>query len=99
MSGTREELRVAATDLGWERLDRTAATVDVYRCAPHSILVDFRRGADDAIHEARLFRDAPDGRQQLPPRLLAEATAMDSNKRRRVRSWLYDYRAARLTTA
>ena len=89
MTATRDELKGAAEDLGWSLVAGTSRYVDVFRNEPYSIMVDFSR--DGVIVEARLFRDAPDPRQALPPRLLASVTKNNAGKRRRIRSWLYDH--------
>ena len=89
---TREELKVAAAELGWQRVVGTVRNTDIYRNAPHSVMVDFSRDGMMVI-EARLFADAPDVRQTLPPRVLAAVTKNSVNKNRRIRSWFYDYQA------
>lgn len=86
---TREDLENAAADLGWDRLGGTARNTDIYRNTPHSIMVDFSR--DGMIVEARLFVDAPDPRQTLPPKVVAAVTKNNVNKHRRIRSWMYDH--------
>jgi hypothetical protein len=90
VSNTREELRGAASELGWGRLPDTETLTDVYRNAPYSVMVEFSR--DGMVIEARLFSDAPDSRQKLPPRIVAAVDKGNQNKRRRIRAWFYDYR-------
>lgn len=92
MTCTRDELKEAARDLGWAAVDSRNSRVDIYRAVPYSVMVEFSR--DGMIIAAQLFGDAPEARQQLPPRLLAEVGKNNANKRRRIRSWFYDYRQA-----
>lgn len=89
MTGTREQLSGAAADMGWRRVAGTERHTDIYRSEPHSIMVDFSR--DGMVIEARLFADAPDPRQTLPPRMLAEVGKNTGNKRQRIKSWMYHY--------
>lgn len=89
MTATREDIKGAANDLGWSRVDGLTRNTDVYRNAPHSIMVDFSR--DGMIINASLFIDAPDARTTLPPKVVKTVTKHDANKYRRIRSWLYDH--------
>jgi hypothetical protein len=90
MTCTREELIEAAPGLDWAPVNSGDRYVDIYRAEPYSIMVHFSR--DGMVINAHLFRDPPDTRQQLPPRVLAEVDKFTPNKRRRIRSWMYDYK-------
>jgi hypothetical protein len=87
---SRDDISAAAGDLGWAAIS-TQGRVDIYRSEPYSIMVEFQR--DNAVCQASLFADAPEVRQNLQPRVLKAVTKFDTNKYRRIRSWLYDYQS------
>lgn len=93
MSDARTELRECAEHNGWEVIEGSADDpADVYRQAPFSVLVDFRK--DDSVASARLFHDAPDPRQILPPRVIGEIFPHGEGRPKRVsvQVWLREYR-------
>lgn len=86
---SRSDLNALAADNGWTVIRNNDD--DVYRQAPMSIMVTFRRG-DDSVIAAQLFRDAPDPRQKLMPRTLASIDHDARNKAWHVRQWLKEHR-------
>lgn len=90
MTCTREVLKEAAADLGWNAIANTDRYVDIYRCEPYSVMVHYTR--DGMVVDAHLLTDPPDTRQKLPPRVVAAVGKVNANKRRRIRSWLYNYK-------
>ena len=85
---TREQLTATAEQFGWTVIND--GTQVVYRKAPYSAMVDYRRG-DCAVLTAQLFQDAPP-RTGLMPRMLEDIPARGyDHKNKRVKYWLLVY--------